>query len=282
MKQLHRISLTTALAALALSLIVSPTTLEAQPGQQRGRNSAAEAPPPPPPPPPPRARGPVDSDPLRQGPPPERGPRGPEASAPGMPGPGGPMANFGSEVQRFWDRPSAAERLALTEEQVQKLDASFNKARPAIDKGEARMRKATEVLNKAFNSDTEPDIAMLHSTVEEFSNAQKEMMMAGIEHRAAVQSILTPDQMKTLREMRPTRTRGGPMIEGGPRALPDLPPAAPGDAPAAPEGKPQRPSREGARRELTPETNMNRDERLKAHEERVRSIIDNRQAQAPE
>jgi hypothetical protein len=130
------------------------------------------------------------------------------------------------------------------------------------------MREAGEVLAKAFNGDAEPDIAMLRKTVDEFSAAQKEMMMAGIEHRAAMQSILTPEQLTSLREMRQPRMRGpmmdgnpGARREGGPRALPDLPAAAPGDAPAAPpeargraprdgEGQQERPPRQ--RREAPP------------------------------
>jgi Spy/CpxP family protein refolding chaperone len=169
------------------------------------------------------------------------------------------MAGLTGDVTRFWERPQAVERLALTPEQVEKLEASHDKARPAMDKSEARMREAGEALAKALHGDTEPDIAMLRATVEEFSAAQKELMMAGVEHRASMQSILTPEQLTSLREMRQPRMRGpmmegspGARREGGPRALPDLPAAAPGDAPAAaPEARGRAP-RDGEGQQARP------------------------------
>ena len=145
----------------------------------------------------------------------------------------------GAELIRFWDNDRVAERLELTDDQVNALQQSFDSAKAALDALKDDGKEAHEALRTELEKDN-PDLNAVLAADAEITKVNSERRKIALTHRVAVQSILTSDQETKLKEGRremmgrQREGRGGPdggMWEGrqgrGGRPGPGGPPMPP-------------------------------------------------------
>lgn len=124
----------------------------------------------------------------------------------------------GAELIRFWDNDRVAERLELTEDQVNALQQSFDSAKAALDALKDDGKEAHEALRAELDKDN-PDLNAVLAADAEITKVNSERRKIALTHRVAVQSILTTDQETKLKEGRremmgrQREGRGGP--DGG-------------------------------------------------------------------
>ncbi len=124
------------------------------------------------------------------------------------------------------NRSAAHEELGLTAEQEEKLQALHRDARKARIRSRADLQILRLDLAAMMRADN-PDRGAITSKLEEMAALRTSQVLAGLDQRAAVQEILTPEQwekMKTFRRHRAGRRsmqhrmRRG-THRGGPRGM---------------------------------------------------------------
>lgn len=112
----------------------------------------------------------------------------------------------GTRLMRMMDDPGMAEQLGLSEEQASRLQAL------ALDAAKADVRTRSELMLKRLELEEllradEPDRAAVEQKLGELSDAQHARMKQRINHRLAVQALLTPEQRAKMRKLRRLRRR---------------------------------------------------------------------------
>lgn len=129
---------------------------------------------------------------------------------PGPDGPGGPGGRMGQQrdgqeqLGKFWENERVAEALKLTPEQLTELNEAVDATTASLQAIKGDGREAQEELREELEKDN-PDITTVNRLVDSITASQAERMRITTGHRVAVQSILTADQEKVLKDAR----RGG-------------------------------------------------------------------------
>ena len=133
-----------------------------------------------------------------------------ESGRPGPGGPGGPGGQMGQQrdgqehLGKFWENERVAEALQLTPEQLTELNEAVDATTASLEAIKGDGREAQEELREELEKDN-PDITTVNRLVDSITASQAERMRITTGHRVAVQSILTADQEKALKDAR----RGG-------------------------------------------------------------------------
>ncbi len=153
----------------------------------------------------------------------EAAPRARRQAGPGFEGPGGQGGprDQAMELIRFWDNDRLNERLQLTEDQIKGLQDSFDTSKAALDALKDEGKDAHEALRTELEKDN-PDLNAVLAADSEISTVNAQLRKIVLSHRVAVQSILTAEQEKSLKEgrremageMRGGRGRGGDEMRG--------------------------------------------------------------------
>jgi Spy/CpxP family protein refolding chaperone len=135
---------------------------------------------------------------LAQGGPGDRpGPHGPD--------PGGFFGGGGDHLG-FFERglPRMAEDLGLSDEQLDKIQAVIDAARPKIDDYAEQLREGHEAYRAANTDPTVFDVDAFRAHALQQHQIQTELMVVVGKAKAEIFSILTPEQREQLKEMRGT------------------------------------------------------------------------------
>ncbi len=122
------------------------------------------------------------------------------------------------ELIHFWDNERVAERLNLTDDQINALQQSFDSAKASLDALKDDGKDAREALRAELEKDN-PDLNAVLAADAEITKVNAQRRKIVLTHRVAVQSILSADQEAKLKEGRRAMIgraregRGGP--EGG-------------------------------------------------------------------
>ena len=135
-----------------------------------------------------------------------RGPAGGEnMQDEGRPGGRGGMQRGGAEnLGKFWENERVAEALKLSDEQTAELNASLDATKASLEAIKGDGKEAQEELRAELEKDN-PDVTTVNRLVDQITASQAERMRITTNHKVAVQSILTADQEKALKDAR----RGG-------------------------------------------------------------------------
>jgi Spy/CpxP family protein refolding chaperone len=117
--------------------------------------------------------------------------------------PGGPRIGGGEMLGRVMENlvsnPKTAEELGLTAEQVGKLKAKAEEMKAGRQEIVAKLRAAEEKQRALMQAETLDEAALLKG-IEDIGALRLEMEKQGLKAMVAMHSILTPDQIKQLRE----------------------------------------------------------------------------------
>jgi periplasmic protein CpxP/Spy len=167
----------------------------------------------------------------------EPGPGGPGAGGPGFgPGFGGhrsPMERalgpMGAPQGRFWNNPTVVSKLNLTDDQRKGMDQVLQEHRTTLVDLHANLEKA-ELALEPMMKDDQPNESKILAQIDQVAQARANLEKANARFLLAIRAKLTPEQWKSLQELRTERmqergARGfarhgqGP-AQGGPGAPP--------------------------------------------------------------
>jgi periplasmic protein CpxP/Spy len=165
---------------------------------------------------------------------PQGGPGGPGFGPHNMK-PGGEMHGI-LPPGRWWKDAEIVKNIGLNDGQVQKIEQIFQDSRMKLVDVHANLQKEELKLEPMLEADT-PDESSVLSAIDRITAARASLEKANAQMAFAIRRVLTPDQWKKLRALRPHREHfpppmRGPQSEsphqhhgGGPG--PDEPPAPP-------------------------------------------------------
>jgi periplasmic protein CpxP/Spy len=170
-----------------------------------------------------------------------------------MQGPGGAHRKFGPDggmnpllpPGRWWKDAEIVKTVGLNDGQVQKIEQIFQDSRVKLVDIHANLQKEEIKLEPLLEADN-PDESAVLGAIDRITAARASLEKANAQMAFAIRRVLTPEQWKTLRSLRPGRGNFPPP-EGGPRGerrrrtgggAPPPPPPAP-EGGAAPQSAPQ-------------------------------------------
>lgn len=170
----------------------------------------------------------------------------PAAAGPG-PGPGfgdhrppmeRAMGRMG-EHGRWWNNPTVAAKLKLTDAQRKAMDDTLQQHRETLVDLRAALEKSEIELDPMMKED-QPNEGNILAQIDKIAQARAELEKANARFLLAIRSKLTPEQWKQVQEERANRPRGGPGPMGRPnwRGRGQTSPAD-GQAAPPPPGGPQ-------------------------------------------
>ncbi len=148
-------------------------------------------------------------------------------------GPG--MGMMGPGPGKWWKNPDLAQKLALTDDQIGKMDKIFQDHRLKLIDLHASLEKQEVILEPMINAD-HPDEAQVLAQIDKVAQARAELEKANARMLLGIRNVLTPDQWKKLQaeraERRAARSEDRPFIRqrmrlhqpGGPGAGTPAPP----------------------------------------------------------
>jgi Spy/CpxP family protein refolding chaperone len=151
----------------------------------------------------------------------------PPQGAPGMhggPGFGEPHRHFGPPdggrhmllpPGRWWKNAEVAKSIGLNDGQVQKIEQVFLDSRMKLVDAHASLEKEEIKLEPLLEADN-PDESAVLSAIDRITAARASVEKANAQMAFAIRRVLTPEQWKKLRSLRPSRGHFPPP-EGGPR-----------------------------------------------------------------
>jgi len=107
------------------------------------------------------------------------------------------------------------EELGLTDQQKEQIRQVMLDTRKKNIDVEAKQKLARIELHELMGADT-PDQTKINAKISELSKLHETLMRNRIESQLAVQKVLTPEQRKKAKELRPFGPRGGFGHFGGP------------------------------------------------------------------
>jgi Spy/CpxP family protein refolding chaperone len=152
------------------------------------------------------------------------GPQGPGMGAPHDkfgprgPRPGGEMHPMMLPPGRWWKDAEIVKNIGLNDGQVQKIEQIFQESRMKLVDVHANLQKEEFKLEPLLEADNPDENAVL-SAIDRITAARATLEKANAQMAFAIRRVLTPDQWKKLRALRPPRDHfpsPGPMR--GPRA----------------------------------------------------------------
>lgn len=127
-----------------------------------------------------------------------------EAGMPGMMGEGRGM-DRGMGRGQWWDDPVVAKEIGLTDEQSKKIDAMSTAHRKEMIRLEADLKIAKMELNDLF--DNMEKETLIRKKVQEVSKLKEKIYTARIEHRLSTHKVLTAEQQKKMKSLRPMQRK---------------------------------------------------------------------------
>jgi Spy/CpxP family protein refolding chaperone len=177
------------------------------------------------------------------------------AGGPGMhggPGSEGPRGNFGQHGPkpgggelhgilppgRWWKNAEVSKTIGLNDGQIQKIETIFQDSRMKLVDVHATLQKEEIKLEPLLEADSPDENAVL-SAIDHITAARASLEKANAQMAFAIRRVLTPEQWKSLRDLRPRRDQFRdrfPPPAGGPHGRsrhnehhPDNPPPPPPD-----------------------------------------------------
>lgn len=123
-----------------------------------------------------------------------------EMGGPGMMGEGRGMGRG-----QWWENDQIAKEVNLTDDQEKKIDALATAHRKEMIKAEADLKIAKMELNDLL--DNMENETAIRKKAQEVSKLQEKIYTSRIDHRLAMNKILTAEQQKKLKAYRPTRMK---------------------------------------------------------------------------
>jgi periplasmic protein CpxP/Spy len=174
----------------------------------------------------------------------------PPGGIPEGPGSGGPQEKFGphggrhgGEMHgilppgRWWKDTEVVKAIGLNDGQVQKIEQIFQESRMKLVDVHANLQKEEFKLEPLLEADNPEESAVL-SAIDRITAARATLEKANAQMAFTIRRVLTPEQWKKLRALRPLRDHFPPPMRG-PRAgfqhnerHPAPPPPTPGESPA--------------------------------------------------
>ncbi len=123
-----------------------------------------------------------------------------ERDGPGMMGEGRGMGRG-----QWWENPEMAKEIGLTDEQVKKIDGMATAHRKEMIKTEADLKIANMELQDLF--DEAGNEGAIRKKAAEVSKLQEKIYNSRIEHRLAVNKVLTAEQQKKMKSVKRMKTK---------------------------------------------------------------------------
>lgn len=169
----------------------------------------------------------------------------PAPDTPGGPGFSGhrpPMERaMRGEHGRWWNNPTIAEKLNLTDDQRKSMDEIYQQHREQLIDLRASVEKAEVAMEPLLSSDQPNESAVL-AQIDKVAQARAELEKANARFLFELRSKLTPDQWKQVQQFRQSRPGMGSPWRRGP-AGPDGK-GAPPPPPSGPQGMLEGPGEE--------------------------------------
>ncbi len=153
---------------------------------------------------------------------------GMQGGPPGMHGGsgfGGPHRKFGPMMDRgihpllppgrWWKDAEIVKTLGLSDSQVQKIEQIFQDSRLKLVDIHANLEKEEIKLEPLLEAEN-PDEGAVMNSIDRIAAARASLEKANAQMAFSIRRVLTPEQWKKLRSLRPT-WRHFPPPEGGPR-----------------------------------------------------------------
>jgi Spy/CpxP family protein refolding chaperone len=121
---------------------------------------------------------------------------------------------------RWWDNPTVAQQVGVTDDQKKKMDDIFQQHKVQLIDLKGALEKQEAVMQPLIEAD-QPDEGKILSQIDAIAQARAELEKANARMLFGIRTVLTPDQWKKLRAMAqngPHRMdRGDGMRKWGPR-----------------------------------------------------------------
>jgi Spy/CpxP family protein refolding chaperone len=116
---------------------------------------------------------------------------------------------------RWWKNADIATTIGLNDGQIQKIEQIFQDSRMKLVDIHASLQKEEIKLEPLLEADN-PDESAVLSAIDRITAARASLEKANAQMAFAIRRVLTPEQWKALRSLRP-KDRHFPPPEGGPR-----------------------------------------------------------------
>jgi protein CpxP len=147
------------------------------------------------------------------------------------------MGSMG-EHARWWNDPTEAAKLKLTDAQRKSMDDTLQQHRESLVDLRSALEKAELQLGPMMKED-QPNEGNILAQIDKIAQARAELEKANARFLLAVRSKLTPEQWKQLQADRASRPRPGPGMRPSWRNRGPVAPADGQGAPPPPPGGPQ-------------------------------------------
>ena len=117
---------------------------------------------------------------------------------------------------RWWKDAEVVKTVGLSDAQVQKIEQVFQESRMKLVDIHANLQKEEIKLEPLLEADNPEENAVL-SAIDRITTARASLEKANAQMAFAIRRVLTPEQWKKLRSLRPGRDHFPPPM-GGPRA----------------------------------------------------------------
>ena len=101
---------------------------------------------------------------------------------------------------RWWDNPHVAQKVGLTDDQKQRMDAIFERDRPQLKELNATLKKEEATLHPLLQADNLDEHKVLRQ-IDVVAQARANLEKANARMLCGLRKVLTPDQWKKLQEM---------------------------------------------------------------------------------
>lgn len=123
----------------------------------------------------------------------------------GMMGPGGPGGpGFGIPPGPWWKNSQIAQKLNLTDAQVQQIESAFQQNRSNLQAANQALRQAEEAFKPLIDSDQLND-AQINAQLDAVLQARANLERLHAQTLLAIRKVLTHDQWTALQSMEPAR-----------------------------------------------------------------------------
>jgi len=114
---------------------------------------------------------------------------------------------------RWWKDAEIVKNIGLNDGQVQKIEQIFQDSRMKLVDVHANLQKEELKLEPMLEADN-PDEGSVLSAIDRITTARASLEKANAQMAFAIRRVLTPDQWKKLRAMRPHREHFPPPMRG--------------------------------------------------------------------
>lgn len=101
---------------------------------------------------------------------------------------------------RWWDNPHVAQKVGLTDDQKQRMDAIFERDRPQLKELNATLKKEEATLHPLLQADNLDEHKVLRQ-IDVVAQARANLEKANARMLFGLRKVLTPDQWKKLQDM---------------------------------------------------------------------------------